>query len=240
MNARRRVDHEAAFVLHSYPYKETSLIIEAFSHRHGRVALMARGARRPRSALRGVLHAFQPLRLSWSGSGELSTLVQAEWQGGFPFLSGFGLMCGFYLNELILRLVPREDPHEGLFDAYQRCIQGLGLSNQTAATLREFERSLLSELGYAMQLQQDAQNGEPIDPAEQYRYDPDLGPVRARESDVGDLVVRGQTLLDLGQNVFSDTRSMTESRDLMRALIASKLHGQPLHTRHVLMELQDL
>ena len=86
----------------------------------------------------------------------------------------------------------------------------------------------------------DAQNGEPIDPAEQYRYDPDLGPVRARESDVGDLVVRGQTLLDLGQNVFSDTRSMTESRDLMRALIATKLHGQPLHTRHVLMELQDL
>ena len=105
VQSRRRVEHEPAYVLHSYPYKETSLIVEAFSRRLGRIALIAKGARRPRSAMRGVLHAFQPLRLSWSGSGELNTLITAEWQGGVPFLSGFGLMCGFYVNELILRLL---------------------------------------------------------------------------------------------------------------------------------------
>src|SRR5256885_4782404 len=116
--SKRRVDHELGYVLHTYAYKETSLIVEAFTRSHGRVALLARGARRPRSAMRGVLLSFHPLRLGWSGSGELATLMQAEWAGGGQLLGGRGLMCGFYVNELVLRLLPREDPHEGLFDAY--------------------------------------------------------------------------------------------------------------------------
>src|SRR5207344_416575 len=123
---RKRVEHEPGYVLHTYPYKETSLIVEAFARRHGRVALLARGARRPRSAMRGVLLAFHPLRLGWSGSAELSNLMQAEWGGAlqpaFSPLRGRGLMCGFYLNELILRLLPREDPHEALFDAYAEAL----------------------------------------------------------------------------------------------------------------------
>src|SRR3954447_15614048 len=104
-----RQESREAFVLHTYPYRETSLIVEAFTRSFGRVSLLARGARRPRSAMRGVLLAFQPLALSWFGKGELRTLARAEWVGGQPLLQGEALLCGFYLNELLLRLLPRED-----------------------------------------------------------------------------------------------------------------------------------
>ncbi len=242
--SRRRVEHEPAFVLHSYPYKETSLIIEAFSRRLGRTALIAKGARRPRSALRGVLHAFQPLRLTWAGSGEMNTLVTAEWQGGMPFLRGFGLMCGFYVNELILRLLPREDSHENLFDAYADSLARLGHGEPTAAVLRGFEKRLLAELGYAMLLDRDAGSGAPIDPAIHYLYDPERGPIAvaipAAGVPAGEMVVRGSTLIDLDRDDFSSGRTLHQARGLMRALIGQRLHGQTLHTRSVLLELQDL
>ncbi len=242
--SRRRVEHEPAFVLHSYPYKETSLIVEAFSRRLGRTALLAKGARRPRSAMRGVLHAFQPLRLSWTGSGELNTLLSAEWQGGMPFLSGFGLMCGFYVNELILRLLPREDAHEKLFDAYADSLARLGRGDPTAAVLRGFEKRLLAELGYAMLLDRDAEDGAPIDPAKQYLYDPERGPIPAGNGAAdpagGGMIVQGSTLIDLDRDDFTSGQTMHQARALMRTLISQRLHGQALHTRSVLLELQDL
>ena len=120
-------------MLHAYPYKETSLIVEVFTRRFGRVGLLARGARRPRSAMRGVLLAFHPLRLSWSASAELGTLIAAEWGGGQPTLAGIGLMCGFYINELLLRLLPRDDPHEALFDAYGEALARLAAGEARAA-----------------------------------------------------------------------------------------------------------
>jgi len=116
--SKRRADHQPGYVLHTYPYKETSLIVEVFTRNFGRVALLARGARRPRSAMRGVLLAFHPLRLGWSASAELGNLMSVEWSGALQPLAGRGLMCGFYLNELLLRLLPRDDPHETLFDFY--------------------------------------------------------------------------------------------------------------------------
>jgi DNA repair protein RecO (recombination protein O) len=238
--SRRRAEQEPAFVLHSYPYKETSLIVEVFSRQHGRTALIAKGARRPRSALRGVLHAFQPLRLSWAGSGELNTLVTAEWQGGMPFLRGFGLMCGFYVNELILRLLPRDDAHENLFDAYAASLGRLGGDEPTAAVLRGFEKRMLAELGYAMLLDRDAADGAPIDPALHYLYDPERGPLPVSGVPGGQMVVRGSTLLDLDRDDFSSAETLQEARGLMRALIGQRLHGQTLHTRSVLLELQDL
>src|SRR5690349_4775034 len=139
MQSRRRADHEAGFVVHTYPYKETSLIVEAFTRRFGRVALLARGARRPRSAMRGVLLSFHPLQLSWSASAELGNLIRAEWAGALRPLRGRALMCGFYLNELLLRLLPREDPHEGLFEAYDRALADLAGGTDIAAVLRRFE-----------------------------------------------------------------------------------------------------
>jgi DNA repair protein RecO (recombination protein O) len=234
---KRRADHEPGYVLHTYPYKETSLIVEAFTRRHGRLALLARGARRPRSAMRGVLLAFHPLRFGWSGSADLATLISAEWAGALQPLAGRALMCGFYLNELVLRLLPREDPHEALFDAYGEALARLSVGDAFPAVLRSFEKRLLAELGYAPLFDREAQSGDPIEPNGSYVYEPDRGPVRARH---GELVVSGRTLLDLAADDYSRSETRDEARYLMRALIGQRLHGQVLHTRSVLLELADL
>lgn len=240
--SKRRVDHEPAYVLHTYAYKETSLIVEAFSRRHGRVALLARGARRPRSAMRGVLLSFHPLRLSWSGSADLANLVSADWAGGIPLLGGRGLMCGFYVNELLLRLLPRDDPHELLFDAYAEALAGLA-AQDVSAVLRGFEKRLLAELGYAPLLETDAAS-RPIDPDRLYAYEPDRGPVPANGAAQGqrggNVMVSGRTLLDVAAGDYARAETREEARALMRALIGERLHGQSLHTRSILMELNEL
>jgi len=235
---RRRAEHEPGYVLHAYPYKETSLVVEALTRSFGRVGLLARGARRPRSVLRGVLLAFHPLRLSWSASAELGTLIAAEWSGGQPALAGTGLMCGFYLNELLLKLLPREDPHERLFDAYAASLARLAAGDSQAAALRGFERRMLAELGYAPLLERDAASGARIDGAKRYCYQPDRGPVEAPSDDAQAL--SGQTLLDIAADEYGRAATRDEARRLMRALIAERLGGQTLHTRAMLTELQDL
>jgi DNA repair protein RecO (recombination protein O) len=236
--SKRRVDHEPGYVLHTYPYKETSLIVEAFTRRFGRVALLARGARRPRSAMRGVLLSFHPLRLSWSGSADLANLVGVEWAGGIPLLGGRGLMCGFYVNELLLRLLPRDDPHESLFDVYAGALAGLA-SQDVSAVLRDFEKRLLAELGYAPLLETDAAS-RPIDPERAYSYEPDRGPVLANGSRADQLTVSGRTLLDVAAGDYARAETREEARALMRVLIGERLHGQSLHTRSILMELNEL
>lgn len=238
---KKRADHEPGYVLHTYAYKETSLIVEAFTRRFGRVALLARGARRPRSAMRGILLAFHPLRLGWSGSAELSNLMTAEWGGALQPLGGRALMCGFYLNELILRLLPRDDPHEALFDAYSEALGRLSAGEPFSAVLRSFEKRLLAELGYAPLFDREALSGEPIEASGSYVYEPDRGPVRANSGDRAfNLFVSGRTLLDLAADDYSRSETRDEARDLMRALIGQRLHGQTLHTRSVLMELNEL
>ena len=236
---KRRVDHEPAYVLHTYPYMETSLIIEALSRRFGRVSLLARGARRPRSAMRGVLLSFHPLQLGWSGAGELATLRAAEWAGQLQPLAGRGLMCGFYLNELLLRLLPRDDPHEALFDVYSECLKMLSGGRPHGPVLRSFEKRLLAELGYAPLLDRDAASGAPIDPERRYAYEPDRGPLPSGKS-FSELNVSGRTLLDLAADDYTRPETREEARALMRMLIAQRLHGQVLHTRVVLKELNDL
>ena len=237
---KRRVDHEPGYVLHTYPYKETSLIVESFTRRFGRVAVLARGARRPRSAMRGVLLAFHPLRLGWSGSAELANLISAEWSGALRPLAGRGLMCGFYLNELLLRLLPREDPHEALFDVYGQSLEQLTGGLAHASVLRSFEKRLLGELGYAPLLERDAESGAPIDPERRYAYEPDRGPMPVKGAHSSDLVVTGRTLLDVAADDYGRPETRDEARELMRALIGQRLHGQVLHTRAVLRELTDL
>lgn len=237
--SKRRADHQPGYVLHTYPYKETSLIVEAFTRSYGRVALLARGARRPRSAMRGVLLSFQPLRLGWSTSAELGNLISAEWSGALNALAGRGLMCGFYLNELLLRLLPRDDPHEELFDAYGEALRNLAQGVPQGAVLRSFEKRLLAELGYAPVLEHEAGSGAPIDPARRYVYEPDRGPMPVHQSS-SELSVSGQTLLDLAAGEYERPETRDEARRLLRALIGQRLHGQALHTRAILRELTDL
>lgn len=236
---KRRAEHEPGFVLHAYPYKETSLIVEAFTRKFGRVGLLARGARRPRSMMRGVLLAFHPLRLTWSASAELGTLLSAEWGGGQATLPGPGLMCGFYINELLLRLLPRDDPHEALFDAYGVALSRLAAGEPQAPVLRSFERRMLGELGYAPVLDRDAASGAEIQPAKHYAYEAERGPVETSRTN-GESVISGSTLLDMAADNYDNARTREESRRLMRVLIGERLGGQTLHTRAVLSELQDL
>jgi len=118
MSEKKKVSEEG-FILHAYPYRETSMLIDVFIRGHGRLSMVARGAKRPRSSLRGVLLSFQPLLLSWYGRGEVRTLARAEWIGGLPLLRGEALLCGFYLNELLLRILAKEDPHDELFEHYR-------------------------------------------------------------------------------------------------------------------------
>ena len=123
MSSKQRIDGVQGYLLHTYPYSETSLILDVFSRDHGRLPLLARGARRPRSARRGVLLGFQRLELGWFGGGEVKTLTKAEWFGGTPLLKGRCLLLGYYLNELLLTLLARDDPHPHLFDIYSRVVQ---------------------------------------------------------------------------------------------------------------------
>ena len=145
----QRVQESAAFLLHATPWRETSLIVQAFSREHGSVALVAKGAKRPYSTLRPVLQMFQPLLLSWSGNGEVKTMTAAEVAGVHP-LPGSAMMSAWYMNELLLRLLPREDAHPQLFDAYEHALRSLAAGGWAAGALRRFEWTLLQETGYGL------------------------------------------------------------------------------------------
>ena len=240
MSGRQRIDGQFAWILHSYPYSETSLILDVFSRDHGRLPLLARGARRPRSALRGVLRAFQPLQLGWFGKGEVRTLAKAEWIGGVPLLAGPALMLGYYLNELLLKLLPREDAHAALFDAYAGSLEALARGEPHEARLRLFEKALLRELGYGLSLERDAFSGEAVQHGCRYQYLIERGPVRADADAEGGLCVAGKTLLDLDRGDCSDSQTLAESKALMRMLINHHLAGAPLQSRRVLIELQEM
>ena len=205
------------------------------------MAVVARGARRPKSALRGVLLAFQPLLVSWSGKGELYTLIRAEWRGGYHPLKGLSLICGFYLNELLLKLLPRHDPHENLFDTYTQTLAALEPEAEPGGILRAFEKNLLRELGYAVTLDRDVESGQPIAAEERYTYVVERGPVRAGDDAVRNGVeLLGQTLLDLHADVYSNAVTQQQSKALMRTLINHYLGDQVLHTRQLLRDLHEL
>ena len=248
MSGRQRVDGQMAYILHSYAFSESSLILDVFSRNYGRMPLLARGARRPRSLLRGMLQAFQPLELGWFGAGEVRTLSRAEWLGGMPLLGGTALMLGYYLNELLLKLLAREDAHGVLFDAYAATLRALsqaaGGSEAHAARLRLFEKTLLRELGYGLALEREAVTGEAVLPDQNYHYLIESGPVKAGAVPAGDQsgnqAILGKTLLDLARDDYADPRTLAESKSLMRMLINHHLAGQPLQSRRVFVELQEL
>lgn len=192
--AKTTGDTSAGFVLHSYPYLETSLIVETFTRSHGRVAVVAKGAKRPTSAMKSRLNPFQGLLLTWFGKADLKTLKSVEHADIYPQLRGAALMSAFYMNELLIKLAQREDAYEVLYDAYEEAVVALatmhvfsepkpaGLMAAIATVLRKFEMSLLRELGYALQLSEDVDTNEPITADERYVYVMERGPVCIRSS----------------------------------------------------------
>ncbi len=234
-----RVTDQPGFVLHSYPYKETSLIVDIFARDHGRVPLIAKGAKRPHSKLRGVLQTFQPLQLAWSGKSEVRTLISAEWVGGLLPLERSALLCGFYLNELLVKLLARDDPHPALFDAYVAALNQLAHDEPPAIVLRQFEIALLKETGVAGSLVESAQSGERVEPDLYYVFEPDRGPREALASDTAP-VVSGKTLIDMEAGDYSDPATQQQSKFLMRYLLAHHLGGMTLNTRQILIDLLQL
>ncbi len=261
-------DTSAGFVLHSYAYLETSLIIETFTRSHGRVAVVAKGAKRPTSAMKSRLNPFQGLLLTWFGKADLKTLKSVEHADIYPQLRGAALMSAFYMNELLIKLAQREDPHEALYDGYEEAVVALAtmqLSSGSkpdssvaaiAAVLRKFEMSLLRELGYALQLSEDADTNEPIMANEHYIYVMERGPVcvrgstgaarierieeSQRSSSVDGLQLSGKTLLDLAAGEFSDPQTQAQAKQLMRRAINQLLGDKPLHTRQLIRDLKDI
>ncbi|HET7731046.1 MAG TPA: DNA repair protein RecO [Usitatibacter sp.] len=260
---------DRGYVLHSYPYRETSLILQVWTEKHGRLGLVAKGARRPKSASRAVLVPFQPLVLDWFGRSELRTLKTAEPSAPATPLSGSSLLSAFYLNELLLKLTTRDDPHEGLFAAYDEAITGLRaitrrsletpetgdrprLSNAdnrglspvlVERVLRRFELRLLQELGYALELTREAGSHVPIAAEREYLYVLERGPVAATEQ--GDtpanaVRLRGTTLIDLEHGRLEDAATVAQAKQLMRLLINHSLNGQELATRAMVRDLQRL
>ncbi|MGZ5038404.1 MAG: DNA repair protein RecO [Usitatibacter sp.] len=253
---------DKGYVLHSYPYRETSLILQMWTEKHGRLGLVAKGARRPKSASRSVLVPFQPLSLDWFGRGELRTLKTAEPAAPATPLGGSSLLSAFYVNELILKLTTRDDPHEGLFAAYDEAIGALRSISRAGSriaahaagepaaqapqdiepVLRRFELSLLQELGYAVELSREARSHAPIEAGREYFYIAERGPVAVAEGEnpANAVRLRGRTLIDLASGRFDDPATVAQSKQLMRLLIHHSLNGQELATRVLVRDLQRL
>jgi DNA repair protein RecO (recombination protein O) len=234
-----RVAGQPAFVLHSYPYKETSLIVDMLTRDYGRVALIAKGAKRPHSQLRGVLQTFQPLSASFTGKNELRTLTEAEWVGGMLPLEKTALLCGFYLNELLVKLLARDDAHPALFDHYVATLNQLAHNEPAPIVLRKFERALLKETGVAADLTRCTGTRAQVQPELLYVVDPERGPRPEQASDTWPRV-SGKTLLDMEREDYGDAATQTQSKQLMRFLLAHHLGGAPLNTRQILIDLSQL
>ena len=235
MKEARRVWLTPAYVLHHLPYRETSRIVEAFTAEHGRLSLFARGVAGPKARLAPLLRPFQPLLLSWSGRGEACRLVDAEIDGPAPMLPSRRLMSGFYLNELLLKLTVRGDPCPGIYAAYAEALRALAGDGEEAASLRRFEKRLLMELGYGLQLTRTGE-GRPIEPAMYYRFQPDKGP----EACVADApgAVYGRSLADLADDLFEDPRSLRDAKRVLRAALDACLDGRALATRRIMAGLR--
>ncbi|MBC3883247.1 DNA repair protein RecO [Undibacterium sp. LX40W] len=234
-----RVTHQPGFVLHSYPYKETSLIIDLFSRDFGRVSLVAKGAKRPHSKLRSVLQTFQPLTVAWSGKSEVRTLIGAEWVGGMLPLEKSALLCGFYLNELLTKFLLRNEACQVLFDHYVSTLNQLAHGESAMIALRKFELVLLQQAGLLGDVTTCILSRARVQNDRLYVLDPGSGARPAFESDTVPKVY-GKTLTDMENGSYSDPVTQAQSKQLMRYLLHHHLHGQVLKTRQILIDLQKL
>ena len=251
--AVKRVSHEPAYVLHRYDWSESSLILEVFTRHHGRIALVAKGAKRPSSNFRPVLLPLQPLQLNFSGEAEIRTLKSAEWMGGHVMPTGEALLSGYYINELLLRLLARDDPHEALFDAYAAVVQVLAGDHAAAqaatqsAALRAFELLTLREVGLLPSLDAQTSTLAPLSPAGRYALVPEAG---LRQAEDGEAALQGAEWLALQAALddvapFSSTLRVCAGisgalRTQLRVLLNYHCGVATLRTRQMMRDLQAL
>lgn len=231
----RKAQMTRAWVLHHRPFRDTSRIVEAFSREQGRVTLFARGARGPRSRTASLLQPFVPLLVSWRGHGDAAQLTAVDLADeparGARGLPAAAVMSGFYLNELILRLTTRDDPHPDLFDAYSAALGALAAGNAPDALLRVFERRLLEELGYGVDFEVEMGSGRAIDPEGRYVFRAGQGVARAVADAPG--TVAGRSLLSLAGDRLAGPAELEDARRVLRAALDYCLEGRELMTRVV-------
>lgn len=233
----RRIDKEPAWLLHHRPYLDSSSILDVLSRDHGRLSLVARGSRSPRSRLKGVLRPFLPLQLSWVIRSDLGTLTGAELHSAPIALAGEALLAGYYANELLLLLLHRHDPQPQIFSIYAQTIERLAGSPEPAPTLREFEMELLRLLGYGVNLEYETEGQAPLVAEAQYEYRVAQGPVRS-DARAGPMTFSGAELLAVRDRDFSRPETLRSAGRLLRAAIAYHLEGRELNSRRVLMEMR--
>jgi DNA repair protein RecO (recombination protein O) len=248
--ALQRVIGEPAYVLHRYDWSESSLILEVFSRHHGRMALVAKGVKRPSSSFRPILLPLQPLHLSFGGEAEIKTLKAAEWQGGHVMPTGDALLSGYYLNELLLALLAREDPHPALFDIYASVVGLLAseIGEALESALRAFELLLLREIGLLPLLDAQTMTLLKLHPEEHYSLVPEgglrLADTQDRASLTGAQWMRLQQVLAPNVAFTMVLRACSEVAQALKPQLRALLHYhcgvKILRTRQVMIDLQSL
>ena len=237
----QRINHEPAFLLAAAPWRESSLRLEMYSRRYGRVSLLARSARKRQSELRGVLVPFVPVSVSWYGGAETKTLHRAEWLGGWPQPQGRALLSGLYLNELVLKLTPREDAQPAVYDALAQALKSVCTETAHAAALRRFEWQLLSELGYAPDLEYDI-GGKPVSAQAHYLIEPEQPPQPIPPDTHADgktaVTAAGSALLQLREGVFDSGAAQQQALKITRLLLDFRL-PEGIRARLVLQQMQQ-
>ncbi len=237
MAERERVQLERGFVLHQRAYLNTSQLIECLTERHGVIGLVAQGSRRRSSGRRAVLQPFWPLRLSWIRRADLGRLTGVEAAGPALGLSGDNLFAGFYVNELIMRLMARGDANEAAYSCYSRCLADLATASATARTVRLFELRLLQALGYGIDLEHDVDTGNPIHPHDRYRFRPEHGFSPCSDTGAAADSYSGNELISLREERLEDARSLRAAKRLLKQSLNIYLGERPLRTRTILEDV---
>lgn len=230
------VEFAAAFILHQRPYRETSLLLDVFSQQYGRISLIAKGVRQKKRSQAGILQLYQPLALSWLGRGDLHTMTSAEALSAPYKLTAESALCGLYINELMVKLLPANIPEPDVFTAYETALSSLQESGNTEIILRLFEKQLLLHLGYGLVLDREAETGKLISDTLRYTYQADAG-LRLAHENTTEYTISGRSLLHLSSEQGFDKASLKEIKQLMRSVIHFYLGGKPLHSRQLFAEL---
>ena len=234
-----RIQLQPAYVLHHRPYRDTSRIVELFTRDHGRLTVFARGVRGGKSGWAAVLQAFQPLLVSWSGKGDAGTLSAAERVGEPITLNPSRLMSGFYLNELLLKLLHNHDPHPDIYQLYANTVTALNSTVDQLVVLRLFEKNLLTALGFGLQLDAEANGGVPLQAERCYRYVVESGAMGVdAEADASKGVYHGAALLALARDDLSDAGHCQAVRYLLRAALDRVLEGRTLQSRVIMSDMK--
>ncbi|PCI20507.1 MAG: DNA repair protein RecO [Piscirickettsiaceae bacterium] len=229
-----RVEQQRAYILKSQSFKETSFIHQIFTRDYGIVSVVSRGSKAKTSKTGSLLQPFRELSISWSGKTELKTLTNVEQRGHAELLKGDALYCGFYVNELVLNLLHKYDSHPVLFDSFQRVIKGLLSTQNIEVSLRQFELSLLEEIGYGLQLESVGTHLEAIQSEKNYKYIIGQGVEEVLLPVKGD-VITGATLKNLRDNCLVNKVELKQAKRLMRRLIDHQLDGKILKSRELFL-----